>query len=92
MLKYGLAGAVIQPIKGKILLSSPFADHAGEIELKPIPKEQQSDPWGFRFVAPWTLSLPFNFPIGQPSSSARNLERVTGQYSTGLMGRILARR
>jgi uncharacterized protein with NAD-binding domain and iron-sulfur cluster len=92
MLKYGLAGALVQPIKGKIWLSSPFADQAGEIELKPIPKEQQDDPWGFRFVAPWTLSLPFNFPIGQPSSSARNLERVTGEYSTALLGRILVRR
>jgi uncharacterized protein with NAD-binding domain and iron-sulfur cluster len=92
MLKYGLGGAVVQPIKGKIALSSPFAGQAGETELKPISKEQQYYPWGFRFIAPWTLSLPFNFPVGQPSSSARNLARVTGEYSTALLGRILVRR
>jgi hypothetical protein len=94
MLKYGLAGAVVQPIKGKMELSPAFADQAGEIELKPIskPKEPQYYPWGFRFIAPWTLSVPFNFPTGQPSSSARNLARVTGEYSTALLGRILVRR
>jgi hypothetical protein len=94
MLKYGLGGAVVQPIKGKMELSPAFADQAGEIQLKPISnsEEQQYYPWGFRFIAPWTLSLPFNFPIGQPSSSARNLARVTGEYSTALLGRILVRR
>jgi uncharacterized protein with NAD-binding domain and iron-sulfur cluster len=92
MLKYGLGGAVVQPIKGKIALSAPFAHKAEEIELVPISKPPQNYPWGFRFIAPWTLSLPFNFPIGQPSSSARNLARATGEYSTALLGRILVRR
>jgi uncharacterized protein with NAD-binding domain and iron-sulfur cluster len=92
MLKYGLRGAVVQPIKGKIALSLPFADKAEEIELAPISKPPQNCAWGFRFVAPWTLSLPFNFPVGQPSSSARNLERLTGEYGTAVLGRILARR
>lgn len=93
MLKYGLGGAVVQPIKGKIALSSPFAHKAEEIELAPISKPpQKDDAWGFRFIAPWTLSLPFNFPAGRPSSSARNLARATGEYSTALLGRILVRR
>jgi hypothetical protein len=92
MLKYGLRGAVVQPIKGKIALSAPFAHKAEEIELAPISKPPQNYPWGFRFIAPWTLGLPFNFPIGQPSSSARNLARATGEYSTALLGRILVRR
>lgn len=91
MLKYGLRGAVVQPIVGKIALSSSFADQA-EIELAPISRPPQKYPWGFRFIAPWTLSLPFNFPVGQPSSSARNLARVTGEYSTALLGQILVRR
>ncbi|WP_199805243.1 NAD(P)-binding protein [Bradyrhizobium pachyrhizi] len=93
MLKYGLGGAVVQPIKGKVALSSPFAHKAEEFELAPISKPpQKDDSWGFRFIAPWTLSLPFNFPAGQPSSSARNLARATGEYSTALLGRILVRR
>jgi uncharacterized protein with NAD-binding domain and iron-sulfur cluster len=93
MLKYGLGGAVVQPIKGKIALAPPFADKAEETELLPISElPQKNRSWGFRFIAPWTLSLPFNFPVGQPSSGARNLERVAGEYSTALLGRILVRR
>lgn len=93
MLKYGLGGAVVQPIKGKIAPSPLFAIGDTGIEITPISKPpQKKDYWGFRFVAPWTLSLPFNFPVGQPSSGARNLERVTGEYSTALLGRILVRR
>ncbi|UVO27601.1 NAD(P)-binding protein [Bradyrhizobium arachidis] len=95
VLKYGLAGAVFQPIKGSIELLPPFVK---DKPSKPISLNAMTEsgaqpyPWGFRFMSPWTLTLPFNFPNWDSGPTEKNLARATGEYSKALLGRLLVRR
>jgi uncharacterized protein with NAD-binding domain and iron-sulfur cluster len=95
VLKYGLRGAVFQPIKGSIELLPPFVKDkpSRPISLNPMTESgAQPYPWGFRFISSWTLTLPFNFPSWSSGPTENNLARATGEYSKALLGRLLVRR
>ena len=94
VLKFGLDGAVFEPVLGKVRLSPPFVSALRELDVNPVSTDPAfpAFPWGFHFISGWSLTLPFSFPSGQSNASGQNLRRITAEYSDAFLGRLPFRR
>jgi uncharacterized protein with NAD-binding domain and iron-sulfur cluster len=100
ILNFGLNAAVFQLVGGTVNIRPPFVPPKKPQQQSQQQQKQQDpydielngatgDPWGFRFLSRWTLSLPFDPPTHKTSDTERNLSKITAEYGRAILGRFL---